>query len=134
METPEHQDPTWQLLLKARRVKPSPMFSRNILREIRGMSQERSGWAEFWQKFFHRPLPLLGAGAALAALTAALLLVPAFNQPVDQGVAVGNSRPEATISDFSIVEEVHSVEYLGALMAVTDPSQLDDKAFADLLY
>ncbi len=110
------------------------MFSRNILREIRGMSQERSGWAAFWQRFFHRPLPLLGAGAAVAALTAAFLLTHSSNQPVDPGVAAGTSRPEAPISDFSIVEEVHSVEYLGALMAVTDPSQLDDKAFADLLY
>lgn len=129
METPEHQDPAWQLLLKARRVEPSPFFARDVLREVRQLAEQRSDWYSFWQGLFRRPL-LLASGGVAAAVVLAVACWPE-NPAIPVATVVPPALPEA---ELAMAEEVHSVEYLGALMAIADPSQLDDQALADLLY
>jgi hypothetical protein len=65
MNTEEHDD-LWELLGKARQPAPSPFFSRNVLREVRGLQQERRS---LWAAFFFRWQPLT-ATVCVAALIA----------------------------------------------------------------
>lgn len=75
MNTEEHDD-LWRLLGNARRVQPSPFFSRNVLRAIRQQEQPAPlGWSGFFRKW---RLPALSAAVVFAA--AALMFQP-FDQP-----------------------------------------------------
>ena len=64
MNTEEHDD-LWELLGKARQPAPSPFFSRNVLREVRGLQQERPSWT----RFFFRWQPLTATICLAALLT-----------------------------------------------------------------
>jgi hypothetical protein len=65
MNTEEHDD-LWELLGKARQPAPSPFFSRNVLREVRGLQQERRS---LWASFFFRWQPLTATVCVAALLT-----------------------------------------------------------------
>jgi hypothetical protein len=65
MNTEEHDD-LWELLGKARKPAPSPFFSRNVLRELRGLQQERRS---SWMSFFFRWQPLTATVCVAALLT-----------------------------------------------------------------
>ncbi|HEV7402564.1 MAG TPA: hypothetical protein VGO11_06555 [Chthoniobacteraceae bacterium] len=65
MNTEEHDD-LWELLGKARQPAPSPFFSRNVLREVRGLQQERRS---FWAGFFFRWQPLTATVCVAALIT-----------------------------------------------------------------
>ena len=64
MNTEEHDD-LWELLGKARQPAPSPFFSRNVLREVRGLEQERRA---SWTSFFFRWQPLTATVCVAAVL------------------------------------------------------------------
>ena len=66
MNNPDEQDDLWRLLGKARPPKVSPFFSRDVLREVRGLKQEQPG--AFTALLAHWRLVLGGACAALVAL------------------------------------------------------------------
>ena len=65
MNTEEHDD-LWELLGKARQPAPSPFFSRNVLREVRGLQQERR---PAWLSFLLRWQPLTATVCVAALLT-----------------------------------------------------------------
>lgn len=134
-------DRAWDLLLRGRRVEPSPFFARNVLREVRQLADRRSRWERVcgWLFQKQRPWALAGGVAGVALLALALArqstdapdAPPAILAALEPGVTAPETIPP---TEEVMAEEVHSVEYLGALVAVVDPSQLDDQALADLLY
>lgn len=65
MNNEEHDD-LWELLGKARQPAPSPFFSRNVLREVRGLQQERR---TSWTSFFFRWQPLAATVCVAALVT-----------------------------------------------------------------
>jgi hypothetical protein len=73
MNSTEEQDDLWRLLGKARPPAVSPFFSRNVLREVRQLQQERPGIAGWLQRHWRWQAPALAC--ALAAMLAAAFLV-----------------------------------------------------------
>lgn len=153
MKSPEEHDPIWDLLLKSKQQPPSAFFVRNVVREARklGSESQQGGWTAFvaWLK---RPLlavPLATGAVALliTALTYVQTLAPPSSNvdvardgtvdgkasivPVESSasrVAASTDYPATTIT-----EDVERIGYLGELVAVSDPGDLDDAALADLL-
>ncbi len=66
LDEPEEKDELWQLLGKARQPAISPFFSRNVLRAVRGLAQERSGVFATLRRFW-RLAAVSGCAASLAA-------------------------------------------------------------------
>ena len=62
MNSDEHDD-LWCLLGKARQPTVSPFFSRDVIREVRGLQQERVGFFSWLRR--HWQVPALGACAAV---------------------------------------------------------------------
>lgn len=140
MPQPEEQnDPVWELLKQARQSDASPFFARNVAREIRKRESER-GWldaAAEWLASMRRPLILGGLAAALAVA----LVVLSVDGEKTPGEVVAEAPtlaeptgPALADVDFDPTSEVGNLEYLGQLMAVSDPAALDDAALADLLF
>ncbi len=136
MNQSDPNDQVWELLGRAKQREPSPFFVRNVLREVRGLEQERIGPWEWLRSRFARPVPLLGA-TACAGLALALVLV----SPPDETSAPAGSVDGVTLTSseiqsdtFDPASEMASIEYLGQLMAVADPGQLDDAALAELFF
>ncbi len=132
-----NQDPTdqaWELLKQAKKVEPSLFFVRNVVREVRMLQSNPSGiWNRLRSALGQRGL--LAASAACAVVTAGLVLF--LNR--DQSSANGATTPVAlSLEDhseaFDPASEMAAVEYLGQLMAVADPGQLDETALADLFF
>ncbi len=145
MKPTEENDPHWQLLLKSKRQAPSDLFVRNVVREARklGVDGQRGGWATF-ADWFKRPLvaaPL--ATGALAVLIAALTFLqnPTPSPPhVDLTLArtAGDSTPTPAGGPAydlaeTIPENLKRIDYLGELVSVSDPGELDDADLAELL-
>lgn len=120
----DSKDPLWKLLGQARVTEPSPFFARNVLRALRGPGS-RPG---FWQRLFAHPARLAFAGAACALI--ALLSITSFHE----GPSGEPSLSAGTNETFDPASEMAAVEYLGQLMAVADPGQLDDAALGDLFF
>lgn len=144
----ETGDPVWELLTKAKNVDPSPFFARNVLREIRRSEAESTGFFDrfrqelrhgirYFAGFLRNPRVLLATGAtgAVAALGLTLFLSTNSN-PTD----LESRSPALLVSlddhpnAFDPASEMAAVEYLGQLMAVADPGQLDDSSLADLFF
>lgn len=135
MNTPEeNNDPAWQLLIRARRTQAGPYFSRRVLREVRQATQEPRPWFSTW---------FLSWRGATAAMVAAVVCLGAFGMLRQSGGDVGTPGPSPLAAavhaspadaDFDPASEVGNFEYLGQLMAVSDPATLDDAALADLLF
>ncbi len=64
MNSEEHDD-LWHLLGKARQPTVSPFFSRDVIREVRNLRQERSGFFAWLRR--HWQIPALGTCAAVLA-------------------------------------------------------------------
>ncbi len=135
MNRQEQQDQTWDLLKHAKPVEPSPLFARNVLREVRQLETAPSGvrgWLHQFQSLFGQRGLLVGA-TSCAAL--ALILVPLLNR----GVSLEEATSTFTLSEdqsvaFDPASEMAAIEYLGQLMAVADPGQLDDASLAELFF
>lgn len=128
----EPNDPVWKLLGHASKVEPSPFFARNVVREARHLAEAPSGW---WSRVFallgaHRAAWVTTAGALAAVALSAPLLVESFRTEATVPLSMGEESLEA----FDPASEMAAVEYLGQLMAVADPGQLDDEALADLFF
>lgn len=130
-------DPVARLLGHASRVEPSPFFARNILREIRMQPSGPIGIARLWLR---RPHLLLGS--AFAMLIALLVAAYGLRSPTGSHGEAGDSALAAVTMDaapslavaFDPEDEIEAVEYLGQLMAITDPGDLSDEALANLFY
>jgi uncharacterized membrane protein len=78
MNTEEHDD-LWRVLGHAKQPTVSPFFSRNVLRDIRALKQERPGaWG--WLRD-HWKAPVLATCAVALALAAALRQEVAVSEP-----------------------------------------------------
>lgn len=139
MPLPEEQnDPAWELLKRARRTEPSPFFSRNVVREIRKREDEGGSWRllRAWISGRGRPI-LAGAVATVVLVVSVAVLMPGGPDSPDPVAAspVPTTPPASGAeTEFDPATEVGNLEYLGQLMAVTDPAALDDAALADLLF
>ena len=128
MKNSEKNDPVWKLLGRARRVEVDPFFSRNVLREVRKLQaegQDREGVFETFFSFFRQP-----ALAGVAAAVAILVVVFVSTERGAESSLVVTPTPDST--SFGPTDEIESIGYLGELMAISDPDELDDAALADL--
>lgn len=134
MDHQENNDPVWKLLSHAGKVEPSLLFARNVVREVRLIESSRSSiWNRITRWFSARPLVAATAGCALLAIT----LVVLSNVPGPSGDSPGFTNSSAVppkVEAFDPASEMASIEYLGQLMAVADPGQLNEAALADLFY
>ena len=126
MDNPEKKDPVWKLLSHASHVEPSPFFSRNVAREVRKLEDKRSLMQQTLALF---RMPVF---ATVAVVVLVGLITFAFQTPSEDGVGTPPVIAEET--SFDPAEELENVEYLGQLMAVTDPAQLSDEALGDLFF
>jgi hypothetical protein len=159
MKSPEEHDPIWNLLLKSKRQQPSAFFVRNVVREARklGSESQQGGWTVFIARFKRPWLAVPLATGAVALLITALTYVQTLSPPssnvdvamvetvktvktVDGQASIApleSPASEATASTDdsanTITEDVERIGYLGELVAVSDPGDLDDAALADLL-
>lgn len=116
----------WKLMGSASKVEVGPMFSRNVLREVRNLESEGFHWKSLMQ-WLARPAFLVAASTVLVLSGIALLQ----NQPE----FASNDASEVDSYDFvDPAEEFESIEMLGELMAVSDPGQLSDEALMNLLF
>lgn len=140
----ETGDPVWELLTKAKNVEPSPFFARNVLRELRRSEAESKGVFEGLRHGLRQfagllryPRLLLATGTAGVVAALALTLFLSTNSNHTDS---GKSIPALLVSmddhsnAFDPAAEMAAVEYLGQLMAVADPGQLDDSSLADLFF
>jgi len=127
----EPNDPVWKVLGHAKPVEPSPFFARNVVREARLLADETAGLWSRITSFVSIPRAVFAtAGTALVALT--LVLLSPNGEETVNGPSL--SMNEDSAEAFDPASEIANVEYLGQLMAVADPGQLDDAALADLFF
>ncbi len=114
-EDPEEKDELWQLLGKAKTNAGSPLFSRNVLREVRNSRQsprqETGGLFSWLRKRWHL--------ASACALVAALLGVTA-----SQFIAHKGHAPQVAQSanEVSKAEDTEVVAHLDELVAYEENS------------
>lgn len=153
MKPTEEHDPTWKLLLRSKPQQPSAFFVRNVVREARilGADGRQGRWTAFaaWLK---RPLVAvpLAAGAAAALVTALTVIQPLAPPSANVDVAfAGTAGGQASMAPAkptfdlgaasaydqanAITEDLERIGYLGELVTISDPGELDDAALADLL-
>jgi len=94
MKNEEHDD-LWELLGRARPVKASPMFSRNVLRAVRQLEPESERGFLEWLRAGWNWLIVSGAAAAVLFLS--------LNLRTTAPTAAG---PQVATIDNSVVEEV----------------------------
>lgn len=124
-------DPVWNILGRAKQVEPSPFFARNVVREARHLADHPAGIRGRITAFLTIPRAVFAtAGVALAAVTLVLLAPRGQETTVGSPFSLNDVHDEA----FDPAVEIADVEYLGQLMAVADPGQLDDAALADLFF
>lgn len=152
MKTPEEQDPAWELLLKSKSQQPSSAFVRNVVREVRKLENSPSGLMAFFV-WFKRPIiavPVaIGATATLiTAFTLIQTLAPPTSAPeansssamslaavtAQDSAAPITSHLETADPEIDITEDVERIDYLGELVTIADPAELDDAALADLFF
>lgn len=124
----EPNDPVWNVLGEAKEVEPSLSFARKVVREARRLGEDR---VRLWSRVttFFSGYRAISATAACAVVAMVLVFV------VPQGeVTPALSASEESSDAFDPASEIANVEYLGQLMAVADPGQLDDAALADLFF
>ena len=133
MEDGKRDDPVWVLLKHAKGPKPSPFFSRDVVRAVRLINDTPAGIFESLLSFFSRRRWLSTTVAAVAAV-ALIAFFPqdehgVINQQITQGTSI-----ESDFFTFDPVSELDEVAYLGQLVAVADLEDLTDEALADLFF
>ena len=118
----------WDLLGRARKTDACPMFSRNVLREIRKLDHDAS-LLELIVGWFRRPVFLIGAAASV--LFSGMILLQ--NQEAKMTSTELPSAYEMK-TGFDPAREFESIEGLGELVAVSDPALLSDEALMNLLF
>jgi hypothetical protein len=127
----EPNDPVWKVLGNAGSVEPSPFFARNVVREARLLGATPRGALGRLRLLLraHRTLWISSMGTLAAVALAASAWVEAIRHD-----SVSRSQVEESAEVFDPASELAAVEYLGQLMAVADPGQLDDEVLADLFF
>ena len=147
----DSQDRLWELLGKARNTEAAPDFVQNVVREVRLSADQASGsavsrWFAGLVEKFQRPAFALTATATAAVV---ITLAVAVSQPGnDDDESLAGSRTgiaadpiptpspsvEAPAPRYTVADQIDDIDYLGDLVAVTDPAVLNDQMLADLLY
>lgn len=128
----EPNDPVWNVLGHARKVEPSPFFARNVVRQARLHGDSRGGWLTRLAPLLAFPRSIYATAALAVFATALVVFVPRGGDEGATGASL--SVNEESAEAFDPASEIANVEYLGQLMAVADPGQLDDAALADLFF
>ena len=132
MEDGKRDDPVWVLLKQAKGPKPSPFFSRDVVRAVRLINDTPAGIFESLPSFFSGRW-LSTAVAAVAAIALIAFFPQDENGVINQHITQGTSI-ESDFFTFDPVSELDEVAYLGQLVAVADPEDLTDEALADLFF
>lgn len=128
----EPNDPVWNVLGHAIKVEPSPFFARNVVRQARLLGDSRGGWLTRLVSLLAFPRSIYATAAIAVLATALVVFVPRGGDEGATGASF--SVNEESAEAFDPASEIANVEYLGQLMAVADPGQLDDAALADLFF
>tara|TARA_R110002096_G_scaffold267648_3_gene461421 strand:+ start:52 stop:453 length:402 start_codon:yes stop_codon:yes gene_type:complete len=133
MDNQEQNDPVWDLLKKVSYKTPGPFFARNTVREVRLMEENQLSVGARLLSFFGNP-SVQACGAVAASIAIALLVFfPGSGESPTTSLA--NSVEVAEVAAaFDPASEIEEIEYLGQLMAVTDPGKLSDDVLADLFF
>ena len=123
MDHQEEKDPVWELLGKARKSEPSPFFARNVLREARKSGSRESSLSAFFRHFTAPKFALLASAAAVIAFAFVFL---SQNESASPDLSSSTS--------YDLAEEYAEIEYMGQLMAVTDPGDVSDAMLADFFF
>lgn len=126
----DDKDPVWNLLEHASKRKASGAFVQNTVRAVRQLGDDSQRGRSWFEILFAKPV-LIGAGAAAAVALAFVALSggdPTFNEVGNQ-VAIEDDPVEDVYT-----EEFEVVSYVNELLAVNDPSELDDLALAEVLF
>ncbi|MEO0417173.1 MAG: hypothetical protein AAF226_19730 [Verrucomicrobiota bacterium] len=143
MNPEEQNDPVWNLLKEnENRPEASPFFSRNVVREVRLLEDQKS---KGLFSIFSGRIAL--AGAACAAIAVAAVWTITQNQSGSTSLASADPKLETSPAITEVVEEtdvietadvfadeLETIDYIGQLMAVADPSMLSDEAFGDIFF
>ena len=137
----------------------SPVFVQNVVREVRRSTADDtaggSTFVEWMRDLFRRPAFAFSAVTATTAVAAVLALVVVSQKqesdPQSVGIAAAASQtgssssvsadsPETSVAAsppaqaYTVADQLVEIDYLGELVAVTDPGELNDQMMADLLY
>lgn len=152
MEPFSPEDPLTQLLGRAKSVELRPNFTQNVMRAVRQLPQQESGWERFRSSLSEWLMPrpaLAGACALLAAVFLSLWFVkPALHSGSSQDgsttvAQVNHSTPSATSAgtgsatastEPDVVTELAQMDQFSQLLAQQDTKSLSDSDLATLLY
>lgn len=133
----EKKDPVWELLKEASPPEVSPFFARNVLREVRqfeDVRRDRSPLPRFLD-WLAQPIFARAALATMIALAVVAFIAFQSGDSPEEGSPPGTVVNVTPLTDdYDPAQEIENLDYLGELMAVTDPAMLDDSALADLLF
>jgi hypothetical protein len=116
MKYSEEEDDLWQLLGKAKAPGVSPLFARNVLREIRLTRRERLGISS-WLLGQWRVVSLGSMAAILLALNVVQFLVPTGTTHSPARLATtGSVQPVSNKKDYDVIN------HLDELVAYEDHS------------
>jgi len=142
----ESTDPVWKLLEQSPSKRASGAFSQNVMREIRQLEAQESEecCGGIWAWFTNRSM----LAAAAVAVVALVLTFTLFHSTEDAGVTGGTIAESTAVEDPAVyitaeeealygevlTEELEVMAFVDELLTVSDPSQLDDAALAELLF
>jgi hypothetical protein len=129
MSAPEQEnnwenDPVWDLVDQSQAPGASPLFVRNVMREVRLAKETRLPW---WKPLL-APRPILAG--SLAAMTVALLIAIG-PQSQDQVTAANPSPDELSEPEMPQLDALLEEEMLS--QAAEDPAAFSDEALVALL-
>jgi hypothetical protein len=151
-------DRLWDLLGNARNTEAAPNFVQNVVREARLNADQTQGsgitaWFAGLVEKLQRPAFGLTATATAAVAIGLVVFVSQSGNDDKNGLAgtdagtapitVPTPAPvpapaaptkNAAPSFYTPADQLDDIDYLGELVAVTDPAQLNDQMLADLLY
>lgn len=128
MSTHDHDldhDPVWDLVDRAQPQEASPLFSRNVMREIR---LAEHGPAPWWKRLL-TSRPLIASSLAAATAVAILVSVKGSGPADNSGLA---DLPPALDTPLAELHDELNQELLMA--AAEDPSLFSDEQLLALLY
>ena len=145
-KTPEKGDgdqALWELLGESREANPSPMFSKNVVREVRQLpGGNTSGASSLWESLlgyfrensFPRTAFAVSAAATLAILLFSVFFFPGNNSSSPEGNVASAGPNGSTPVQLDPTMELETIEAFGEFVAVSDPATLSDEALMSLFY
>jgi hypothetical protein len=115
MKHEEHDD-LWELLGRARPVKASPMFSRNVLRALRQLEPEKGRGFVDWLRAGWNWVAVTGAAAAVICLTLSLRT----SHPAASRQVAAASADNAALEEVLRSPDLSVIANLDMLVAMDD--------------